>query len=68
MKIRINVLLNASDYFKCGDCKNCPIHQEKYTSAQQYEEVKIYCPLGFNSISCPVELCGVASKGETCQM
>jgi hypothetical protein len=55
MKVRLNVLLNAPNDFKCGDCMKCPIHQESYFSTYQYEESKVYCPLGFNSISCPIE-------------
>lgn len=55
MKVRLNVLLNAPDDFACGDCKKCPIHQEAYFSTHQYEEVKIHCPLGYTSVSCPIE-------------
>ena len=55
MKVRLNVLLNAPDDYRCGDCKKCPIHQESNFSTQQYEKVEIRCPLGYNSISCPLE-------------
>jgi len=55
MKVRLNVLLNAQDDFKCGDCKKCPIHQESYFSTHQYEDIKISCPLGYDSVSCPLE-------------
>ncbi len=55
MKVRLNVLLNAPNDFKCGDCKKCPIHQESYFSTHQYEKVEIRCPLGYNSVSCPLE-------------
>lgn len=56
MKVKLNVLLNAPSDFKCGYCKKCPIHQESCFSTHQYEEVKIRCPLGYNSVSCPLEL------------
>lgn len=62
MKVRLNVLFNAPNDFKCGDCKKCPIHQESYFSTHQYEELKIYCSLGFNSINCPIET--LAEAGE----
>lgn len=55
MKVKLNVLLNAPNGFQCGDCTKCPIHQEAYFSTYQYEEVKISCPLGYNSVSCPLE-------------
>lgn len=55
MKVRLNIVLNAPEDYSCGDCKKCPIHQESYFSTHQYEEVKISCPLGYNSVSCPLE-------------
>ena len=55
MKVRLNVLLNAPEDYSCGDCKKCPIHQESYYSTHQFEEIKISCPLGYNSVSCPLE-------------
>lgn len=61
-KVRLNVLLNAPNDFECGDCKKCPIHQESRFSTQQYEDVKISCPLGFNHISCPIELYKIESE------
>lgn len=60
MKAKINVLINVPDDFKCGECNNCPIHQESYSS-MNYGALKVYCPLGFNSISCPIEI----SKAES---
>lgn len=62
MKVRLNVVLNASDDYSCGDCKKCPMHQESYLSTHQYEELKVYCPLGFNSISCPIEILKESEK------
>ncbi len=55
MKARIDIKINVPDNFKCGECKKCPIHQETYFSTHQYEETKINCPLGYNSVSCPLE-------------
>ncbi len=56
MKVRLNVVLNAPDDYSCGYCKKCPIHQESYFSTHQYEEVMIKCLLGYNSVSCPIEV------------
>lgn len=56
MKVRLNVILNAPDDYTCGDCKKCPIHQEAHFSTHQYKETKIGCPLGYNSVSCPIEV------------
>lgn len=56
MKAKLNVLINVPDDFECGDCKNCPIHQENYINSYQCRESKISCPLGFNHISCPIEV------------
>ncbi len=56
MKARLNVVLNVPDDYSCGNCKECPIHQKKsYFSGYQHEETEIYCPLGYNSVSCPLE-------------
>lgn len=62
MKVRLNVVLNVPDDYSCGDCKKCPIHQESYFSTHQCQETKISCPLGYNSISCPLELYKVESE------
>jgi len=53
MKVRLNVVLNAPEDYSCGDCKKCPIRQETYDGL--LEEIKISCPLGYNSVSCPLE-------------
>ena len=55
MKVRLNVVLNAPNDYSCGDCKKCPIHQEGRFITHQFEEIKISCPLGYNSVSCPLE-------------
>ena len=55
-KIKLCTTFNAPDDFRVGECKKCPIHQESYFSTHQYTDTKIYCPLGFNNISCPIEL------------
>ena len=55
MKVRLNVELNASDDYSRGYCKKCPIHQESHFSTHQYVETRISCPLGYNSVSCPLE-------------
>ena len=55
MKVRLNAVLNAPEDYSCGNCERCPIHQESRFSTQQYTERKMSCPLGYNSVSCPLE-------------
>ncbi len=57
MKIKLTAILNAPDDFRCGECNKCPIHTESYFSTHQYTETKVNCPLGYTSVSCPIEIC-----------
>ena len=55
-KIKLNVILNASDDYEVGNCNNCPIaSKSSYEPFPGYYTEKTNCKLGYKPINCPVE-------------
>ena len=54
-KAILNVKINVPDSYSCGDCTNCPLHEEKYIDDRSIT-FTYSCKLGYNKTTCPVEV------------